>query len=441
MSIAAVPAYLRNHDPALASPALRFGMLLPIWTDRVDQEKHVNALARKRSAEGRQLHDLVREQGMDAAIAALRQGQRGSFPGLWEKNDFAARDAWGRIIGLNATDRALMTALGERQAASAVHMLDGEMLAAFDAVSTAPFTTGLGNEHPLENGFAFLNPYGLPYLPGSGIKGVLRQAARELAAGQWDATHGWTEEAVTQLFGAEDDNAARRGALVFHDVIPQVRGQKLMVEIMTPHQKHYYQDGQPPHDSGTPVPIKFLTLPPETGFRFLVGCNRRMLDNSDPDLGRDDAWKPMLEAAFEHAFAWLGFGAKTAVGYGAMRRDHAAEQRRYEQAQQRGEAEARRQALEQELAGLDPDAADLVRTAREQGWQQDKSALVPGLSAWLESHPEPSPPAVEKAAGFMTSAFPGIMQDPDATQGRKNKPKFKPVQSQLARQLIGLAKK
>jgi CRISPR-associated protein Cmr6 len=31
-------------------------------------------------------------------------------------------------------------------------------------------------------------------------------------------------------------------------------------------------------------------------------------------------WKALLQSAFEHAFQWLGFGAKTAVGYGAM--DH-----------------------------------------------------------------------------------------------------------------------
>ena len=49
------------------------------------------------------------------------------------------------------------------------------------ATSAAPFATGLGNEHPIENGFAFLTPYGLPYLAGSGVKGVLRRAAEELA--------------------------------------------------------------------------------------------------------------------------------------------------------------------------------------------------------------------------------------------------------------------
>ena len=63
-----------------------------------------------------------------------------------------------------------------------------------DATAIAPFTTGLGNEHPLENGFAFFNPYGLPYLAGSGVKGVLRQAARELASGQWGNEHGWSAD-------------------------------------------------------------------------------------------------------------------------------------------------------------------------------------------------------------------------------------------------------
>jgi CRISPR-associated protein Cmr6 len=37
-----------------------------------------------------------------------------------------------------------------------------------------------------------------------------------------------------------------------------------------------------------------------------------------PDLAEGNCWQQLLRAAFEHAFAWLGFGAKTAVGYGSM---------------------------------------------------------------------------------------------------------------------------
>jgi len=94
-----------------------------------------------------------------------------------------------------------------------------------------------------------------------------------------------------------------------------------MVEIMTPHQTHYYRDGEQPHDSGQPTPIPFLTVPPGSGFTFHVQCDLARLMRLAPNLARDDQWKSLLQAAFEHAFEWLGFGAKTAVGYGAMKED------------------------------------------------------------------------------------------------------------------------
>ena len=52
-----------------------------------------------------------------------------------------------------------------------------------------------------------------------------------------------------------------------------------------------------------------------------------------PDLAEADRWQALLRAAFEHAFAWLGFGAKTAVGYGAMQRDKAAEAAKQQRSQ------------------------------------------------------------------------------------------------------------
>jgi hypothetical protein len=78
-----------------------------------------------------------------------------------------------------------------------------------EALSTAPFATGLGNEHPIENGFAFLTPYGLPYLAGSGLKGVLRRAAQELEA---DRQSGFTKPVMGLLprrgSGGGDHDAA-----------------------------------------------------------------------------------------------------------------------------------------------------------------------------------------------------------------------------------------
>ena len=302
MPVAAVPTYL-GTDFQHASPGMRFGMYLTLW-------------------------------------------QRGS----WSKSKDKPLDHTKK---LNANDQKTMQALFSRQQQAFDALASADTGLRLDARSIAPFTTGLGNEHPLENGFAFLNPYGLPYLPGSGVKGVLRQAARELASGEWGEKYGWSEapryelevgnkttalSLLDVLLGRETpegDTDHVRGALSFWDVIPQIKGDSLLVEIMTPHQSHYYQQtpnpksggSVTPHDSGQPTPIAFLTVPPESRFTFHVVCDHAHLNRLAPDLADLDPatgkprWQSLITAALEeHAFAWLGFGAKTAVGYGAMQR-------------------------------------------------------------------------------------------------------------------------
>jgi CRISPR-associated protein Cmr6 len=352
MPIAAVPHYL-GQGFKTASPGQRFGMYLPIWTARADQEADVRKRAEAKSREGDEVSALL-SKGMDAAISVLRQRDRKPLAGLWDKNDFASRQAWREVCALGKADVERMQALAARQAAQASAVNPAELLR-LQATAIAPFTTGLGNEHPLENGFAFLNPYGLPYLPGSGVKGVLRQAANELASGQWDVSDWGTDlrhevheregkdgqkgkrlfdaSDLDVLFGSEarDGENHLRGVLSFWDVIPQIEGNSLMVEIMAPHQSHYYQQkgaagSTSPHDSGSPNPISFLTVPPGSGFAFHVLCDSARLEHLAPDLAANDRWKALLTDAFEHAFTWLGFGAKTAVGYGAMKRNTQAEE-------------------------------------------------------------------------------------------------------------------
>ena len=314
MAVAAVPAYL-GKDFSSASPGLRFGMFLPLWG--VD------------SRSGELLwttHDInYRSTGP--------QNQERRFE---DKNK---TPALAKALRLNPSDVAAMAALVQRQAALAAPLTTQARLLTLHAVAVAPFTTGLGNAHPLENGFAFLNPYGLPYLPGSGVKGVLRQSARELADRLWGDDQGWTPATIDALFGTTGDDTdaqgnaiLKRGALSFWDVLPQIAGDALQVEVMTPHQTHYYQSGDSPHESGQPNPINFLTVPPGSKFVFHVQCNLPLLSRLAPALAQQDRWQHLMTAALVHAFQWLGFGAKTAVGYGAMRQDDAARQHHAQQA-------------------------------------------------------------------------------------------------------------
>ncbi len=345
MPIAAVPAYL-GTDFSSASPGLRFGMYLPLW-----------------GVNRRTGQPLWSTSDIDHAVRGQQREER-------EIKVENKTSALLQACKLTSHDKATMRALAARQshaAQSTPHVLT------LDALATAPFATGLGNEHPLENGFAFLNPYGLPYLPGSGVKGVLRRAARELASGEWGESHGWDAEeihllerkgqsaialsVIDVLFGRETESGDSdhvRGALSFWDALPQIPGDTLAVDIMTPHQSHYYQqrqdrksgDSTNPHDSGAPNPISFLTLPPGTGFAFHVVCDPVHLERLAPDLAHGQRWQTLLTAAFEHAFEWLGFGAKTAVGYGAMQVNARA---RHQRAQAQAEA-----AKAQHMASLSP---------------------------------------------------------------------------------------
>lgn len=315
MAIAALPDYLRGRDLAQASPGLRFGMYLPVWEP---------------------------DATTGAPVALVRDGKAEVFR-------FA--------LPLGAHVHTLR-ALRARQSALAIALAQQGRLLTAEAVSVSPFATGLGHEHPLENGFAFLDPYGLPYLAGSGVKGVLHAAARELAAGEWGDAQGWTGEAITALFGVGsgssgdglgDDEGGQRGALVCWDVLPLITGDKLRVDVMTAHQSHYLQqrtdkksgDSTSPHDSGQPNPINFLTVPPGSAFSFHVQCDLPRLKRSAvPELAQGDRWQTLVLAALRHAFEWLGFGAKTAVGYGSFKLDEQAQakQQRDLQAAQKAEA-------------------------------------------------------------------------------------------------------
>ena len=280
------------------------------------------------------------------------------------------------VCKLPKHSRDLLAALAERQNAEAQTL--AAQIFTYPAIASAPFATGLGNEHPLENGFSFLTPYGLPYLPGSGVKGVIRKAAEELASGEWgeEDRQGWNDEIIRVLFGPgeEDpthDSEPLQGALRFWDVIPTppaaIKNDKalLTVEIMTPHHSGYYQEGdqlgKTPNTSESPNPISFLAVAAEARFTFHVECHPARLDT-----GLQVQWQPLIEAAFTHAGKWLGFGAKTAVGYGRMRLDQDAHEKMREKQekeaadQRQKEEDAQKQARLESLSPLERSIAEVL---------------------------------------------------------------------------------
>ncbi len=162
------------------------------------------------------------------------------------------------------------------------------------------FVTGLGREHPIENGFAWHHTLGVPYLAGSSVKGVVRAWAQE-----WREVN---EEDLARIFGGASNGDDRaRGSVIFFDALPY-KPPKLEEEVMTPHYSEYYRKNGPPADWYSPTPIPFLTVAARQPFIFgiaPVGLGR----TSKTDVDKAMAW--LVEA-----LEWIGAGAKTAVGYG-----------------------------------------------------------------------------------------------------------------------------
>ncbi|MGH9424942.1 MAG: type III-B CRISPR module RAMP protein Cmr6, partial [Terriglobia bacterium] len=199
------------------------------------------------------------------------------------------------------------------------------------------FIAGLGRKGPLEVGFTF-HRYGFPILPGSSVKGLARSWSLISLAASLDVK---SLNDVDKMLSEEDEKKFAEqfkkacpqassqtttnvsefrqlfgttgvaGHAIFFDAIP-VRLPKLELDIMTPHFPDYYGDKTnrvAPTDSQNPKPVPFLTVAPNTEFRFAVGWRVALTDESRRlrSLAQDWLTKGLTE---------LGAGAKTSAGYG-----------------------------------------------------------------------------------------------------------------------------
>jgi CRISPR-associated protein Cmr6 len=158
----------------------------------------------------------------------------------------------------------------------------------------------LGADSVLETNIALHHTYGVPYIPGSALKGLASHFAD-----QYLADDAWRKGKSGHLTLFGDTNQA--GCVTFFDAlyIPNsVKGNKMLFkDVITVHHKEYYQSGsQPPADwDGTTI-IPFLTA---TGSYLLA-------------LAGPDGWVEKAYDILRLALEKEGIGAKTSSGYGRM---------------------------------------------------------------------------------------------------------------------------
>ncbi|NOX36049.1 MAG: type III-B CRISPR module RAMP protein Cmr6 [Calditrichaeota bacterium] len=167
----------------------------------------------------------------------------------------------------------------------------------FSMHTTWRLITGIGASSSLEVGMILHHVYGIPYIPASSIKGLLRYYLTKIEP----------DPELVALLGKGGDEEGEKGKIVFLDAFPQPEFD-ISVDIMNNHYQDYYMDDKPPADWMDPNPIKFLTVKNATFVFRLFSNSREVGVEKLEDVARQ----------LSQALINLGIGAKTAVGYGRM---------------------------------------------------------------------------------------------------------------------------
>ncbi len=167
---------------------------------------------------------------------------------------------------------------------------------------------GLGGTHPQETSMTLHHIYGIPYIPGSAVKGVTRHWVI-LSKFNNDEVAAEGDEDFKNIFGTQ----TQAGKVIFFDAYP-VGNITLKMDIMNPHYPDYYSGKKkdskeipPPADWQNPNPIKFLTVE-KTMFNFYLASRDSEL------LNKAAKW-------LKEALKKYGIGAKTSLGYGLFEID------------------------------------------------------------------------------------------------------------------------
>jgi CRISPR-associated protein Cmr6 len=160
---------------------------------------------------------------------------------------------------------------------------------------------GLGDESVIETAITLHHTYGVPYIPGSALKGLASSFAHQCLE---DPSWRQGGEAYQVLFGTMKD----AGYVTFFDALyvpgSGHSGQALYPDVITVHHPDYYQQGNSaPADWDNPNPVSFLSA---TG-KYLIA------------LSGPPTWVDATFRILELALAAVGVGAKTSSGYGRLR--------------------------------------------------------------------------------------------------------------------------
>ncbi|MBE3518905.1 MAG: type III-B CRISPR module RAMP protein Cmr6 [Firmicutes bacterium] len=162
---------------------------------------------------------------------------------------------------------------------------------------------GLGNESVLETSVTLHRVFGVPYIPGTALKGVTARFVREYLQDEWQPSGQRSDQHCVGPYEVVFGDTDTAGYVTFFDAMPLPDSRLLYSDVVTVHHKDYYGDGgKPPADWDNPNPVPFLSA---TG-RYLLA------------LAGPPRWVDATFDLMTQALKHIGVGAKTSSGYGKL---------------------------------------------------------------------------------------------------------------------------
>lgn len=301
------------------------------------------------------------------------------------------------------------------------------------------FVTGMGYPHPVENGLNWHPVYGVPYITGAAVKGLVRAWVE-----QWAYDEGEDQQKRARLlkwFGSdhkdsEKQTEVRTGDLIFFDALP-TQQVKMKVDIMTPHQGKWYREGNAIQDSARepeklpadwhePDPIPFLVVDKNVSFLFSVAPRNSL-------VAQNFTKEEMLEVTecLTNALEWLGAGAKTSGGYGQMLFDKDTSNYQKKENERIQVEQIRLTELAEKTKNVSELAKKYFKESSDNNWDENKDDFGRKIEFWLD----------QLEAQFDTDVVNNLkdLVDKHFTKGKKklltNPKSFKPRQQNIADRL------
>jgi CRISPR-associated protein Cmr6 len=189
---------------------------------------------------------------------------------------------------------------------------------------------GLGEHSVYETNITLHNIYGVPYIPGSALKGVLRNHIIKKYYINSDTKDSKEIEKniikdkfFNDLFGGEKN----KGNLIFIDSFPN-KNIEIKSDIMTPHHTKYFKNENDfPRDDEDPKIVKFLVVK-GGNFKINIGIRNEYkelkieidekntgIKNNKEELDKK-TYEEFIKNEIREALEFNGIGGKTSVGYG-----------------------------------------------------------------------------------------------------------------------------